>query len=391
MLVVAGACTTQFTVIGLLFSFGVLFGALEDEFGWSRTLLSSSTSLAFLVMGLLASAMGRLSDRYGPRPVLAAAGAMFAAGYAGIALVSEPWHLPALFAVFIGVGLASHDVVTLSTVARWFETRRGIMTGVVKTGTAAGQVVLPPTAALLVVTFGWREAVLMLGAAAGVLVLLAALAMSRPPARFTAEGAPAPALPGMALREARRGRAFWTICAIQFLFFPTLITVPVHIVVHGRDLGLDAATAATLLSVSGGASVAGRLTVGGMIDRIGGRRAYMICFVPLIAALIALAAIRTPEPLFLAVALYGFAHGGFFTVVSPTIAEYFGLGSHGAIFGAVLFFGTIGAAIGPVAAGWVFDVTGAYTLAFAALAAGAAVGLALTLSLPAPRALTAPA
>ncbi|MFO7856644.1 MAG: MFS transporter [Paracoccaceae bacterium] len=390
-LVVAGACVTQFTVIGLLFSFGVLFGALEDEFGWSRTLLASSTSVAFLTMGLLAAVMGRLSDRFGPRPVLAVAGTMFAAGYAGISLVSEPWHLPALFAVFIGVGLASHDVVTLSTVARWFETRRGMMTGVVKTGTAAGQVALPPIAALLVVALGWREAVVVLGAAAAALVLLASLAMSPAPERRTAAGAPAPAPPGLALREARRGRAFWTICALQFLFFPTLITVPVHLVVHGRDLGLDAAAAATLLSVSGGASVAGRLLVGGMIDRIGGRLAYMLCFVPLIAALSAFAVIRTPEPLFLAVAVYGFAHGGFFTVVSPTIAEYFGLGSLGAIFGAVLFFGTIGAAIGPVAAGWTFDVTGAYTLAFLALAAAAAVGLALAASLPAPRALTAPA
>lgn len=369
----------------------MLFPALEEEFGWSRTLLSSSTSVAFLVMGLLASVMGRLADRHGPRPVLMAAGLMFACGYAGMSLVSAPWHLPALFAVSIGVGLASHDVVTLSTVARWFESRRGVMTGIVKTGTAAGQVAIPPTTALLVVAYGWRDAVVILGAAAAAIILLAALAMNRPPERRTPEGAPAGPAPGATLAEARRGRAFWTLCALQFLFFPTLITVPVHIVVHGRDLGLDAATAATLLSVSGAASVAGRLLIGGAIDRIGGRLAHMVCFAPLIAALVALALIRTPEPLFLAVAVYGFAHGGFFTVVSPTVAEYFGLGSHGAIFGAVLFFGTLGAAAGPVAAGWAFDATGAYTAAFATLAGAAALGLLLAASLHAPRAAPTPA
>ena len=381
-LVVAGACVTQFTVIGLLFSFGVLFAALEDEFGWSRTLVASSTSVAFLVMGLLASLRGRLADRHGPRPVLAVTGLMFAAGYAAIGLVSQPWHLPALFALLIGAGLASHDVVTLSTVARWFETRRGIMTGVVKVGTAAGQVALPPLTALLVVALGWREAVLVLGAGAAVLVLGAAAVMTRPPERRTAEGALAGPAPGPSLAEARRGRTFWTVCAIQFLFFPTLITVPVHIVVHGRDLGLDAATAAMLLSTSGAASVAGRLVVGGLIDRIGGRRGYVLCFAPLIAALIALTLIRDPGPLFLAVALYGFAHGGFFTAVSPVIAEYFGLGAHGAIFGAVLFWGTLGAAVGPVAAGWAFDVTGSYAPAFAVMAAAAGLGRALTLTLP---------
>lgn len=390
-LVVAGACLTQFTVIGLLFSFGVLFPALEAEFGWSRTLLSSSTSVAFLVMGLLASFMGRLADRHGPRPVLMTVGLIYAAGYAAISLVSEPWHLPLLFAVCMGVGLAGHDVVTLSTVARWYETRRGVMTGVVKVGTAAGQVAIPPTAALLVVAFGWREATVMLGAAAAVLVLLAALAMSPPPARRDASGALAGPAPGRTLAEARRSRPFWTLCALQFLFFPTLITVPVHIVVHGQDLGLAPASAATLLSVSGAASVAGRLTVGGLIDRIGGRRAYALCFAPLIAALTALATVSDPTLLFAVVALYGFAHGGFFTVVSPTVAEYFGLGAHGAIFGAILFFGTLGAAIGPVAAGWAFDVTGSYAPAFLTLAGAAALGLGLGLSLPAPRAIPAAA
>jgi MFS family permease len=70
-LIVLGACLTQFTVIGLLFSYGLFFKAFEAEFGWSRTLLSSCTSFAFIVMGVLAFFGGRLSDRYGPRLVLA--------------------------------------------------------------------------------------------------------------------------------------------------------------------------------------------------------------------------------------------------------------------------------------------------------------------------------
>lgn len=380
---VAGACLTQFTLIGLLFSFGVLFAELEAEFGWSRTVVASATSASFLVMGLLASTMGRLADRHGPRRVLAGAGTMFALGFAGLSQISEPWHLPLIFALFMGVGLAGHDVVTLSTVARWFENRPGMMIGIVKTGTAAGQVTLPPLAALLIAHYGWRDAVTLLGSGALAATLLAAWALRAPADPPRAAGAPPVQRAGVELREARRGRVFWTLCAIQFLFFPTLITVPVHLVVHGRDLGLETTTAAWLLSVSGGASVAGRLTVGAFVDRIGGRRAYTLCFSALIAALTALALIRTPEPLFLAVACYGFAHGGFFTVVAPTVAEHFGLRAHGAIFGAIVFFGTLGAAAGPVAAGWIFDVTGAYTLAFAVLAGAAVVGLGLSVLLPA--------
>jgi MFS family permease len=86
--------------------------------------------------------------------------------------------------------------------------------------------------------------------------------------------------------------------------------------------------------------------------------------------------------LFAAVAVYGFAHGGFFTVMSPTVAEYFGLQAHGAIFGLVLFSGTIGGAAGPILAGRIFDLTNSYALAFTALAALATLGLALVLRLP---------
>ena len=379
-LVVFGACVTQFTIVGLLFSVGLFFNVLEEELGWSRTLLSGSTSLAFLVMGVLAFFVGRLSDRYGPSVVLGTTGLLYGIGYGLISAVGEPWQLVALFGIFIGLGLSAHDVVTLSTIARWFEHRRGMMTGVVKVGTAAGQMVLPPLTALLMAGLGWRHAVLALGAAAAVLLLVAALSMKRPPDNRSSgphAGAGAPEF-----AEVRRSRAFRTLCATQFLFFPSLVTVPLHVAVHGMDLGLTHTTAATLLTVIGGASIAGRLTVGASVDRIGGRNAYVLCFVPLLIGLLSLLVVETPWLLFPAVAVYGFAHGGFFTVVSPTVAELFGIRAHGAIFGGIVFFGTIGAAIGPILAGWVFDVTGSYAWAFAGLAVMGALGLVLAISLP---------
>ena len=395
-LVVFGACVTQFTIVGLLFSIGLFFNVLEEELGWSRTLLSGSTSLAVLVMGVMAFFAGRLSDRYGPTAVLGATGLLYGIGFGLISVVDEPWQLVALFGIFIGLGLSTHDVVTLSTIARWFERRRGAMTGVVKVGTATGQMALPPLTALLMAGLGWRNAVLALGAGAAVLLLAAALSMQRPPESrspdrpLSERRSPGPSaragVPGLA--EVRRSRAFWTLCATQFLFFPSLVTVPLHVAVHGMDLGMTHATAATLLTVIGGASIVGRLTIGASVDRIGGRNAYVLCFVPLLIGLLALLAAGTPWLLFPAVAVYGFAHGGFFTVVSPTVAELFGIRAHGAIFGGVLFFGTIGAAIGPIVAGRVFDVTGSYAWAFTGLAVMGVFGLALAASLPSRR--TAP-
>lgn len=379
-LTVFGACLTQFTVIGLLFSFGLFFKVFEAEFGWSRTLLSACSALAFLVMGVLAMAGGRLSDRFGPTRVLSVTGVLYGLGYVLMSQVSAPWQMFVIFGLFLGLGMSTHDVVTLSTIARWFENRRGIMTGVVKVGTAFGQMAMPPIVAFLILTLGWRSATVAMGIGAAILLLIAALSMSRPPEPVRGPSDAPPA--GLSFAQARGSRLFWTLCAIQFLFFPSLMTVPLHLAVHGMDLGMTAPKAAVLLSVIGAASVAGRLIVGGLVDRIGGKNAFLLCFGALICGLAGFLLTQMHVLLFCVVAIYGFGHGGFFTVVSPTVAEYFGMRAHGAVFGTVLFFGTVGGSVGPILAGLAFDVTGSYQIAFFSLLTLAVIGLGLVLTLP---------
>lgn len=380
--VVFGACLTQFTVVGALFSYGLFFASFEAEFGWSRTLLSAASSLAFLMMGLLAMVGGRLNDRFGPRRVLSVTGVLYGLGFALISQITAPWQLFAIFATFIGIGLGTHDVVTLGTIARWYDRRRGIMSGVIKVGTATGQIVVPPITALLILSLGWRTALLVIGLTAAILLLSAALMMRSPPAR--ASGQPT-AKDGNSLAEARRNLVFWRLCAVQFLVFPAMMSIPLHFPVHGTDLGMSKSTAAQLLSVIGFSSIAGRLTVGALVDRIGGKNSYALCILVFMAGLFSFVFITTPWPLFVATAFYGFGHGGLFTVVSPTVAAYFGMRAHGAIFGTILFFGTLGGAVGPILVGLAFDRTGSYQPAFIALAVAAALGLVLVATMPAPR------
>ncbi len=378
-LTVGGAVLTQFTVIGVLFSFGLFFKELQAEFGWSRTLLSGANALSFFMMGVLAMLGGRLTDRFGPRIVLGVSGLCFGIGYILLSRMQAPWQMYLLFGTLIGLGLGFHDVVTLSTIARWFEGRRGLMTAVAKVGTGVGQMAVPLLAAVLITALGWQTAMLVLGVSASVLLLIAALLMQRPPAP---PAAAAQTTPGGDFAGIRRTRLFWTICAIQFLFFPSMMTLPLHLPVHGMDLGMSRTQAATLLLVIGGASIAGRLAVGGLVDRIGGRNGYLLCFSTVIIGLIAFLTIDQIGLLLVFVAIYGFGHGGFFTVVSPAVAEYFGMKVHGAVFGTVLFFGTIGGSIGPILAGLAFDLYGSYTLAFLTLLIFSGLGMALVLTLP---------
>ena len=88
--------------------------------------------------------------------------------------------------------------------------------------------------------------------------------------------------------------------------------------------------------------------------------------------------------LFVFATVYGFAHGGFFVIMSPLIAKSFGTASHGAIFGMMISASTIGGAIGPLAAGYVFDLTGSYRLVFWCLPLISTAGLGATLMLRSP-------
>ena len=176
-------------------------------------------------------------------------------------------------------------------------------------------------------------------------------------------------------RDTLRSRQFWIICFIEFAVFFCLLTVTVHIVPHALDLGLSPSQAALILSIIGAVSVAGRLTIGTLIDRISGKRSLIVCFSILISSLIWLQFAAGTWMLFLFAVVYGFAHGGFFTVMSPLVAESFGTDSLGQLFGTVLFVGTLGGTIGPTASGLIFDATNSYQAPFLILTGIVCIGL----------------
>ena len=175
------------------------------------------------------------------------------------------------------------------------------------------------------------------------------------------------------------------LCAIEFLFLPSLATIPLHIVVHGMDLGMTAGIAAALVSTMALSSVFARLVTGVFFDKVGGKGVIIMCLVSLLISLLILLVIDTPTLLFLVMVVYGFAHGGLFTVMSPVVAEYFGLRAHGTLFGSIIFFGTISGSVAPILAGYIFDTMGSYFLAFLMLGVMVFAALCLTFLLPSAR------
>ena len=346
--------------------------------------------MSFLVHGLGSIFMGGLNDRFGPRLIMTGCGLFLGLGYVLMAKVSAVWQLYLLLGVVVGIGLSGMDVLLLSTVARWFARKRGMMSGIIKVGTGVGMVIMPMLVTWLITSYGWRTSFVVLGLIILVFILTLGQFLVRDPAkkgqlpdndrepeRVRTELAER----GVVLQEAVQTRQFWTVCGVYLIILVCVYTILMHIVQHAIDLGMSAADAASILATIGGASIGGRMLMGAASDRIGSRKALLICLSFLLIGLIWLQISKTLWMFYVFACVHGFAHGGFFSLGSPLVARLFGTRSHGLIFGFVIFSSTIGGAIGPVMAGHLFDVSKSYQLVFWILAALSLGGILLTASL----------
>ncbi|MCK4786272.1 MAG: MFS transporter [Desulfobacteraceae bacterium] len=379
--------------VGSFIAYGVFFKPLLAEFGWSRATISGASSMAFLLMGLLGILAGNLNDKFGPRIIMAVTGVLFGSGYLLLSQLNSVLQLYLFYGLVVGIGLSSVDVIALTTIARWFVWRRGMMTGLVKAGAGAGQLVMPLLAGIFIIDYGWRCASVFIGIVVLVLFTGSGLLLRRDPGQMgqLPDGGREPpkgqldsSEKGLSLQEALRSGKFWMVCLIDLLALYCLLTIMVHIVPHAIDIGMEPIKAAGVLSTIGGGSMLGRLSTGIAIDRIGNKKSLIICFILLIASFLWLQVAEEIWMLYLFAVIYGVAHGAFFTVISPIVAELFGISSHGVLFGIVAFSGTVGGAIGPVLAGHIFDVTLSYQLVFLILTGVSIASLLLSLLLKSP-------
>ncbi|MBU1697259.1 MAG: MFS transporter, partial [Proteobacteria bacterium] len=169
---------------------------------------------------------------------------------------------------------------------------------------------------------------------------------------------------GFLFSKALKTPELWLICLVNLLVVFCLMSILIHIVPHGRDLGISSLKAAGVLSAIGAVSMVGRFVAGLAIDRTGSKQIMGICFALLFVSLFWLAKADALWKLYGFACIYGLAHGGFFTAISPIMVELFGIRAHGSLFGLVVFFGTTGGALGPILTGYLFDVTHSYIIAF---------------------------
>jgi MFS family permease len=374
----------------------VMIRPLHEEFGWSLGTISAAVSVNLLLYGLTAPFAAALMEKFGIRRVVVVALLLVSAGSGLAVLMRSSWQLVLCWGVLVGLGTGSMALAFVATITnRWFVRHRGLVTGVLTAGGAAGNLVFLPVLARLTASEGWRTAALTVAGVALLVVPLvwwrlrdhpASLGLGPLGGEYTE---PTPIVPAGAARtalralgQAARTRPFWLLAGgFAICGASTNGLVGTHFIPAAHDHGMTETTAASLLALVGFFDIAGTIISGWLTDRVDSRILLGVYYFGRGLSLLILpslfAAAAHPSMLVF-ILFYGL---DWVATVPPTVTlcrEYFGA-SGPVVFGWVFASHQLGAAAAATAAGLVRDQLGTYTWAW--YGAGALAILASLLSL----------
>ena len=386
------------------YAFPVFFVAMIEEFGWARGPTAAVFSLFMLSYAGFAPLVGRLTERLGPRVVVPIGAATIGLALAGSAFLTELWQFYLLYGLIGGIGMGmSGWISNVTIVSRWFPRKVGTAAGLTSAGIGIAIFVLTPLVQARVTSVGWRQAYLELAALTVLGVIPANLLLQRPLPGFGLDDAaarteaPRSAAPRptraaspvddlvvdrawagrvWTLRTAVATSRFWLLFAAFTLTSFSVQLIFVHQLAYLVEAGVDRGLAAFAAGLVGLTSIPTKLAGGLVSDRLGREVTWTLFKGMLVAGVgfLVLAGLGPrPELAYVYPILVGMGYSAA-SVLAPAMAADVFKGPHfGAIFGALAGSSGIGAALGAWSAGAIYDLTGSYSIAFAAAATGAAL------------------
>ena len=369
-LIVAALFTVTYGVSTPLAAYGVFLPVFAETFAWSRGAISTALSVNLLLGGLAGFVIGALADRHGPRVMLVVTVVLAGSAFALVSTVGALWQLYLFVGVLGGIGMSSFYLLSTTTVTRWFDERRGLALALVLVGFNLGYISAGPLSAWLIAKVGWRAAYALLGSICGLVTMLAALTVRLPRAREAPEPrarAARVAAPGSAtLAEALRDARQWYLNVSWLLLGALSLMISVHIVPFAHDQGISLAGASLALTAYGVGAVAGRIASGVVSDRIGTFTTIRLGYGLQVVALLALLGLSSHEALLGSLVVLGIGFAAADTMLAKAVPDVFGTRALGAILGVLNLGWRCGAALGPAAAGFLYDLTGSYAIPFGA-------------------------
>jgi MFS family permease len=375
---ILGGAFTAFTIsAGLMHSYAVFLIAFVEAFGWSRGETSVAYSVSQLVAGGSSPLVGVLVDRLGPRRLLLLGGGLLVLGLIGAAFIVQLWQIVVLYGVVMTFGANCLGlVVFVPILSRYFVRHRGMAISIVQSANGFARALSAPLVQALISGVGWRSTYLVQAVfmAAVVFPLAAWFRRVDPPRSTSPESGTASAVPsvlaphgGWTLAEAIRTPHFWLLFAVYLFTGLGSFFVSLHQLAFAVDRGFDKLYAAEVLGMGAFLAIFGTIITGTLSDYIGREVSAIMAYgFSIVGVICALFITNSSQHLllWLHACLFGLTWGARGPAITAKTADLFPGSQLGAILGVITIGSGLGAALGSWGAGFIFDVSGSYELAF---------------------------
>ena len=395
---VAGLIQTALFSLG----FGAFFLPIAQEFNTTRGALSGAFSAVRIEGGVLGPIAGYLVDKVGPRAMMAAGFILFGTG---LIVTSRVTSIPQFYAAFLltGVGAYLCWYIPATTAAiNWFSRLRSRALSLVLLGSVVGGPLIP-VLAWSIDSFGWRATLVGSGIFVWAVGLPLAALMRGPPEDYgcypdgdvasqdgaspdSAESASFRAASNeLTLAQALRSSRFWYLATAHSISLLAWGALSVHMIPAMVDVGLSEQLSATMVGVTLGIAIIGRLWAGFFSGILGTKPSLVVAFAFQTGALVSLSLATSLAWVVLFAVLMGLGYGARGILLVTFRGELFGRRSYATITGILEPILTVGFVVGPLLAGVLYDFQESYRLAFVSLAALNFAGLFFLLPIAIPR------
>ena len=358
--IVAAGAFMGCVAIGSIFSLPVFLQPMSVATGWSRTAISLAMTLDFVTMGIASFGWGMMMDRFGPRIVLLAGSSVLGLGLVLASRASTVEEFQFLYGVLVGAGGGAIFAPLMATVTGWFDRHRSLAVSLVSAGMGVAPMTVAPIAAVLVSTYDWRFAQLLIGLSVWVLLLPAACLVRRAPGLVGDAAERRADEPRMTVRAALTSPQFAVLALTYFLCCATHSGPLFHTVSYAISCGLSVTAAVSIYSVEGLSGLAGRIVFGLLGDKFGARRTFVSGLLLQAAAVACYYFARELAEFYSVAVVFGFAYAGIMPLYAVLVRENFPLRIIGTVVGAATMASSLGMALGPLAGGVIFDTYGSY-------------------------------
>ncbi len=374
ILVLTGSVAMLFVSGGGMYLIVVALKEVAMEFGWPRAVPSFAFSLQFIGSGLGGVIMGHVLDRYGfivpalVGAVMVGMGGILASG------IDSAWQLYLIYGIMFGLsGQGSLAAPALANVARWYDSRRGTAVGIAASGQALAGIIWPPIFGLAMAAVGWRDMFFWYGVfALCVMLPLCIVVRHKPPPYVAPKPAAAPGADGGSRQPPpSRPRPPSTVaiqCTLCCAIFGCCVAMALplgHLVAFVTDRGHALQDAVEVLAVMLMAAFVSRAVLLGLIsDYVGGLRAIFVFSVVQAASLGAFTMVHDLSAFYVVAVICGLGYGGLFPIYAVAIRDHLPITEVGRRTGIIFLFGAVAMGFGAWMGGYLFDLTGSYTLPF---------------------------